>query len=84
MACESEKNNYAAALLAEAAACLAIETGVGALACVAAIYNAVNAGQALDQCLQQSGLASIADELSQMTAEAQALQAAATSAGIAA
>jgi hypothetical protein len=84
MACEAEVNNYAAALLAEAAACATIETGIGVLACAAAVYNAVNAGQALDQCLQQHGLASIAGELNQMAAEAQALEAAAASAGIAA
>jgi hypothetical protein len=84
MACDSEKNNYAAALLAEAAACATIETGIGILACAAAVYNAVNAGEALDDCLQKQGLASIAGELNQMYSEAQTLEAAASAAGIAA
>jgi hypothetical protein len=82
MACDTEKNNYAAALLAEVAACATIETGVGVLACAAAVYNAVNVGEALDQCLQQHGLASISNELNQMQSEAQALQTAASAAGI--
>ena len=84
MACDAEKNNYAAALLAEAAACATIETGIGILACVAAVYNAVNAGETLDECLQKHGVASIAGELQQMYYEAQALEAAASAAGIAA
>jgi hypothetical protein len=84
MACDAEKNNFAAALLAEAAACATIETGIGILACAAAVYNAVNAGEALDECLQRQGVASIAGELQQMHSEAQALEAAASAAGIAA
>jgi hypothetical protein len=84
MACDAEKNNFAAALLAEAAACATIETGVGIIACAAAVYAAVNAGQALDECLQKQGVASISGELNQMYSEAQALEAAASAAGMAA
>jgi hypothetical protein len=84
MACETETNNYAAALLAEVAACATVETGIGVIACVAAVWNAVNAGEALDACLQQHGLASISNELQQLQAEAQALQSAAEAAGVAA
>ncbi len=84
MACETEWNNYGAALVAEAAACATVETGIGIIACVAAVWNAVNAGEALDACLQKQGVASISSELQQLQAEAQALQSAADAAGIAA
>jgi len=83
MACEDEWNDYAAALIAEVAACATVETGVGVLACAAAVYAAVNAGQKLDACLTRNGQASIQDELNQMYAEAQQLESMAQAAGVA-
>ncbi|MDQ1424401.1 MAG: hypothetical protein QOD72_1899 [Acidimicrobiaceae bacterium] len=82
MACEEEKNEYAAALVAEVAACLTVETGIGVFACAAAVYAAYNAGVRLDECLTKNGQASIQAELYQMYAEAQLLEQMAQAAGL--
>jgi hypothetical protein len=75
MACESELSSVGAALAGSVAACATVETGIGAVACAAALWAYYNAVDAYDQCRQQHGLAAITEHVQQVYADASAVQA---------
>lgn len=74
MACDSEFQALGAALLAVAGACATVETGIGAVACAAALWSYYNAADAYDKCRQQNGLADITDHVNQIYADASLMQ----------
>jgi hypothetical protein len=80
MACETEFGDALAAVPA-LAVCATAETGIGAAACAAAIWNYYKRLDALNKCQQANGLASLDAQVNQIYAEAQYMQGLAESAG---
>ena len=73
MACEDETGNLLASLPA-CAVCATVETGIGAIACAAALWNYYQRAKALNECLHANGLAGIDAHVDGVYAEASYMQ----------